>query len=451
MADVTQKITSKQLERYAKAYAQNPINQATEAAIMGVGIDQSTLNPATVKQHTFLFSDECKQGEPTNQRKSGRCWYFAALNSLRQMVMEKLNVESFEFSETHLYFYDKLEKANTFLENVIKTADRDLLDRETQLIFDATVYDGGYWNYFVPLCKKYGLVPKAAAPESFHSGESYMFTKQMDYRLKRSAMAIRKAKAEGAENKELRKLKDSALEEVYNIAVKSLGHPVTEFNFSYRDKDKKFHRLEKLTPLEFFEQYIGAEELDKRINLISDPRDLYPHGRVLELADARSVYEAAPAGGLNVPIEVLAEAVLASVKDGVPVWYACDVGKDIDRKLGILDKQLFNYDEVLPPIGEFTKAERFACGYSGATHAMNITGVDLDEAGKPLFWKVENSWGDDLGKKGTFSMSHEWFIEYTFEAIVDKKYIPEEYLKGLEEEAITIPPWDNLALSLCNH
>lgn len=448
MADVTQKLSLKQLNRYQKVYDKNPVNKAVEAAIQGVGIDQTAMNPAVVKRHTFVFSDECKQGEPTNQRKSGRCWYFAALNSLRQIVMEKLNVESFEFSQTHLYFYDKLEKANTYLENMIRLADKDILDREVQTYMDGTVYDGGYWEYFTALCLKYGLIPKSAGPETFHSMDSYMFTKQMDYRLKKVAMDIRKAKADGKSNKTLREMKDDALCDIYDIAVKCLGRPVESFEFSYRDKDKKFQRLAKMTPVEFFETYIGAKELEKRIVLVSDPREIHPYGRMLRLPSATNVIESGMAGGLNVPMEVLAKATLDSVKAGVPLWFACDVGKDIDRKQGLLDSELFNYDQILPPIGEFSKADRFASGYSRATHAMNITGVDLDAKGQPLTWKVENSWGEDNGKKGTYSMSHQWFLDYTYEAIVEKKFVPKKYLAGLKEDPIILEPWDALGKSL---
>lgn len=445
MAKISEKLSFQQLKSYAKAYDKNPVNGAIEAAINNVGIDQSAMNPETVKKHSFIFSDECKQGEATNQKQSGRCWYFASLNSLRQIVMEKLNIETFEFSQTHLYFYDKLEKANTFLENIIRTVERDIEDRELGLILDSTTYDGGYWDYFKPLCLKYGLIPKSEGPESFHSQNSYMFTKQMDYRLKRTAMQMRAAFRAKKDIEALRDMKNSALEEIYNIAVKCLGHPVEKFTFSYRDKDKEFHRLPSMTPLEFFEKYIGKEELENRITLISDPRSKFPHGRYLENSLFRSVYDAPAVGGLNVPIEAMAKAVAKSIKAGVPVWFACDVGKDVDRKKGILDVKLYNYDKILPPIGEFTKAERFESGYSEATHAMNLTGVDLDAEGNPLCWKVENSWGDENGKKGTFSMSHEWFIEYTYEAIVDKKFIDEEWLKGLEEERIQVEPWDRFA------
>lgn len=449
MAKITRNLTQAQLKKYKKTYDSNPANATIEAAISGVGIDKASMDLEALKKHTFVFGTECLQGEPTTQKKSGRCWYFAALNTLRQIVMEKLNVENFEFSETHLYFYDKMEKANTFLERIISTIDKPTDDPEMRLLLmgEAT-YDGGFWEYFKPLCLKYGLVPKAEGPETFHSEESYMFTKQMDYRLLRTAVNMRKAYKAGKSKEEIRQMKDDVLYEVYNIAVKCLGRPAEKFSFSYRDKDKKHHRIEDITPVEFFEKYIGKEELDKRIVVCSDPRDKYPHGKRLSLKWARSIFESDPAGGLNIPMEDLAKAALASVKDGVPCWFACDVGKDIDRKKGILDTKLFNYDKTLTPIGEFLKADRFEYGYSGATHAMNLTGVELDLKGNPVNWKVENSWGDDLGKKGTFSMSHEWFMEYTYELIIDKKYIDKKWLKGLKEDAIEISEWDVLARAI---
>lgn len=435
-------ITPASLAQFQAAYDQDPKNALAAKSVFYAGINAAAEDPEVVKRHRFIFGQETVQGEVTEQKSSGRCWYFAALNSLRQLVMDKLNVENFEFSQTHLYFYDKLEKANTYLENMIRLADRDLKDREVDFLLPLSVYDGGYWEYFVPLCLKYGLIPKSEGPESFHSADSYMFTKQMSERLMRTVMAIRRAKAEGKSLADLRAMKEEALAEVYNIAVKALGQPVEKFTFSYRDKDKVYHRLPEMTPVEFFEQYVGKEELNKRVVLVSDPTEVHPYGRRILKEVVKSVYEAEPAGGLNVPMEVMTQAILRSLEDKVPVWFACDAGKYIDRKKGIFDTELFDYDQVLTPIGDFSKADRFACGYSRATHAMNITGVELDDQGQPLYWKVENSWGKDLGDKGTFSMSHQWFLEYSYEAIVDKKYVPVEYLQGLEAEPIMLEPWD---------
>lgn len=442
-------VTNELLNRFKETYESNPVNAASEAAIATVGIDDAAQNPECLRKHDFLFSDECKQGEPTNQKKSGRCWMFAALNSLRQNIMEKLEVENIELSETYLFFYDKIEKANAYLENVIKLKDEPEDSRLMYLIFENSTYDGGFWEYFTSLIKKYGVVPKDAMKETFHSGDSYMFTKQMNVRLQACAMKMRKRAAEGASDEELREMKEECLSDIYNICVKVLGRPVERFDFKYRDKNKKFRKVPNLTPQEFFEKYIGEKAIDK-VTIVTDPRGKYPIGRVVESEYAINVIGGEPFNGLVVPMEEIHKAALSSVKAGIPCWFACDVGKDIHRKLGILDTDLFNYDQVLPALPEFEKKDRVICGYSQATHAMNITGVDLDDEGQPINWKVENSWGEENGKKGTFSMSDDWFKEYTFELIVDRKFVSEEYLKGLEEEHIMAEPWDRLSLMLTN-
>lgn len=442
---IQQNLSLEQLSQYKKNYEANPVNRAVESAVYSVGLKQAALDPEVVKKHTFVFSDETKQGAITAQKHSGRCWYFAALNSLRQKVMEKLNVESFEFSQTHLYFYDKMEKANTYLEQMIRLAERPLDDRELSLLIQYPVYDGGYWDGFKNLCLKYGLVPKQVGPESFHSGDSDEFVNQMDIRLAKAAMDIRKAHQKDASEPDLREIKDRVLSDIYNIAVKCLGHPVEAFSFTYYDKDKKFHRLDNQTPQSFFEEMVGREAVENRISLISDPRDIYPFGRRLGQTAYRTVFEKEPIWGLNVPMEDMAQMVIASLKAGDPVWFACDVGKSSHRDKGILDSALYAYDRVLPALGEFSKKDRFESCYSELSHAMNLTGVDLDAQGNPINWKVENSWGEKVGEKGLFSMSHQWFMDFVFEATVDLKYVPEKWRAGLDQDVIVIPPWDHYA------
>ncbi len=447
MADIKKGLKLEQLKRYHKAYLSHKSNLAVEAAVRNIGIDDAAMNPDVVKEHDFLFEFECKQGSPTSQKQSGRCWYFAALNSLRQIVMDKLNVESFEFSETHLYFYDKLEKANTYLEEMIRLADRDIDDRELRLLISNTSYDGGFWHYFTGLCLKYGLVPKQVGPESFHSGNSYMFTKQMDLRLKQCAMAIRKDRAKGNSKKELRKLKDRCLEDIYNIAVKCLGQPVERFSYCYQDKDKKFHRLDEMSALEFFEKYVGKDVLKNRIVLVNDPRQDREVGRVYRFKTIRNIADGDAFEALNVPMDVLTQVCVDSIKDQTPLWFACDVGKDIHRKNGILDTRLYQYDLVCPELRHFDREDRFVSEYSAATHAMNLVGLSVDAKGAPLRWKVENSWGEEFGRKGIFSMSQEWFENYTYEVIADPKYVPAKWLKGLEKDPIDCEVWDIAALN----
>lgn len=448
---MAENITFEQIAQFKEDYLKDPKNAASEHAVRNVGIDASAKNFEAVRRHNFVFSNETPKGEITNQKKSGRCWYFAALNSLKYITMRKLNVEKFEFSETHLYFYDKLEKANTYLEEVIATADKDLdEDRATSIIVrQGGAYDGGYWEYFKPLALKYGLVPKSVAPETFNSEKSSSFIRQLDMRLRKTAMDIRSARRDdGASVDELREMKNKCLSQVYNICVKALGHPVEEFEFTYKDKDGNYHNAGTFTPVEFMEKFVGREEIGSRVVICSDPREIYPYGRVLNAKTSRSVYEAEPAGGLNLPMPVLRDCVYMSIKEGRPVWFACDVSEQSDREAGILDTELYDYDNVLTELGEFSKKDRFASGFSSANHAMNIVGMDLDEDERPKTWKVENSWGKDNGKDGIFSMSHEWFMENTYEAIVDMRYVPKEYRDGFDKDPIELEPWDLLAKSL---
>jgi len=55
---------------------------------------------------------------------------------------------------------------------------------------------------------------------------------------------------------------------------------------------------------------------------------------------------------------------------------------------------------------------------------------------------VENSWGAGVGDKGFYTMTDEWFEEYTYEVMVDRSYLSEELLKIQEMEPIALKPWD---------
>lgn len=99
------------------------------------------------------------EGSPvTNQRASGRCWLFASTNVFRVAIMKKHNLKEFELSQAYLFFWDKLEKANWFLEQIIDTAQEDLDTRLVQELLAAPVNDGGQWDMVVNLVAKYGLV-----------------------------------------------------------------------------------------------------------------------------------------------------------------------------------------------------------------------------------------------------------------------------------------------------
>ncbi|WP_067141197.1 C1 family peptidase [Oceanivirga salmonicida] len=426
-------IEEKLLKKFEKRYNEDEKNSVIENAISNVGIDSSSIKQEVIRKHNFVFSDETERGEITNQKRSGRCWMFSGMNVLRVITMKKLKLESFEFSQAYIQFYDKIEKANTYLQYVIETKDLDIMDRLVTHIIHNPTEDGGYWNFFSGLVQKYGLVPKKCMPETYHSSNTTVFNEMLELRLKRAAVAIRNAKS----NKEIEKIRENALYEVYNICVKALGKPPKTIDFEYRDKDKKYNKITGMKANKFLSKYVGIN-LEDKIQIVDDPREEYEKGRVYRVPYTCSVLEYGASSYLNVTMEELKKATIKSLKDGVPVWFGCDVGKDSDRKLGIMDTELFDYDKTLTSLGEFSKKDRLLTSASNLTHAMTFVGVDLDKDGNPINWKVENSWGEECGKKGIFSMSDKWFEEHNYEVVVDKKYISKEFLKGLEKEEIEL-------------
>lgn len=435
-------INIKLLKKFEKMYDLDTTNELMENAISNVGIREASKNKRVINKHDFIFNEQIEIKNITNQKQSGRCWLFAALNMARPKVIKELNLESFEFSQTYLYFYDNIEKTNLFLDMIIKTKDLDINSREVINVLKFKTDDGGYFEYFKALIDKYGIVPKNVMAESFNSENSSDMFERVEEIIKKYAMDIRRAKGQ----EEIENLKEECLYKAYNIFVKCLGKPVEKFDFEYLDKDKKYHIEKDLSPKDFYKKYVG-DFYENKIRLINDPRERSPYGRVFVNPEVKNIVEIDGLKGLNVPMEEMKKALLKSLKDGIPSWFACDVLKSSDRKTGIMDLDIYNYEKTLTKVGEFTKADRLDMRESVATHAMNITGVKTKN-GDIKTWKVENSWGEKNGDKGIFSMTDSWFDKYSYEIIIDKKYVSEFYLKGFDKEEIVYSPYDAFCLIL---
>lgn len=435
-------INIKLLKKFEKMYDLDTTNELMENAISNVGIREASKNKRVINKHDFIFNEQIEIKNITNQKQSGRCWLFAALNMARPKVIKELNLESFEFSQTYLYFYDNIEKTNLFLDMIIKTKDLDINSREVINVLKFKTDDGGYFEYFKALIDKYGIVPKNVMAESFNSENSSDMFERVEEIIKKYAMDIRRAKGQ----EEIENLKEECLYKAYNIFVKCIGKPVEKFDFEYLDKDKKYHIEKDLSPKDFYKKYVG-DFYENKIRLINDPRERNPYGRVFVNPEVKNIVEMHGLKGLNVPMEEMKKALLKSLKDGIPSWFACDVLKSSDRKTGIMDLGIYNYEKTLTKVGEFTKADRLDMRESVATHAMNITGVKTKN-GDIKTWKVENSWGEKNGDKGIFSMTDSWFDKYSYEIIIDKKYVSEFYLKGFDKEEIVYSPYDAFCLIL---
>lgn len=415
--------------------------QVAKNAVTENGLKASAKNGEAQRATRQSFSVKLKQGAVTNQKQSGRCWMFAALNTFRFRIIRKLNLENFELSQSYLFFYDKLEKANFFLESILDTLDEPTGGRLIAWLLSSPMNDGGQWDMLCGLVDKYGVVPKYAMPESKASSASGEMDSVLTVKLREDACRLRSAYTAGAKREELAARKEEMLGEIYRILCICLGEPPKSFDFEVEDKDGKYIRDCGLTPQAFFEKYVGLN-LDDYISIINAPTADKPYHRSYSVKFLGSVKEGRPVRYLNLEIGELKKAAIAQMKDGSPVWFGCDVGKCSTRDGGVMDTNIYKLEELLGVKFGMDKAERLDYGESLMTHAMVFQGVNLDEDGKPNRWRVENSWGEEPGEKGYYVMSDDWFDEYMYQIVVDKKYLPEELVAEYETEPIMLEPWD---------
>jgi len=435
-------ITPDVIAKARKAFDKEPQYRQAMNAVCATPLSKVALNRKRVVEVDHTFSHHLPENKITAQNQSGRCWMFAALNTFRVEAIKKMNLDNeFELSQNYVTFWDKFEKANYFLESILSTMDEPIGSRLLDWLLTGPVQDGGQWHMFINLVRKYGVVPKRAMPESESSSNTRELGYQLTYMLRDYACRLRAAHAKKDSDAELRNMKNGYLEEIYRILAIHLGEPPREFDWQWRDKEKEFHREGKMTPKEFYDKYVGID-LDDLVCLIHDPRPKHSYNEVYTVKFLGNVVGGEPIKYLNVPIDVLKTAAAEQIKDGQPVWFGNDVGKHLDRDLGMMDMDLFDYELVYGTAPIMNKAERLQYGHSQMTHAMVFTGVDIDAKGKPVKWRVENSWGDKPGDKGFFAMTDKWFDEYMYEVVVHRKYVPADAIAALEREPIGLDPWD---------
>lgn len=434
-------ISQNLLDQLEKRFDENPGNRMAMNAAVSCGICASSRNYVTEREIPHEFSISLEQGAVTNQKRSGRCWMFAALNCMRFQVIKKQNLEDFELSQSYPLFYDKLEKANYFLESILDTLDEPTDGRLIAHLLAAPLNDGGQWDMLCSIVEKYGLVPKTAMPESVSSSATQEMVSYMTEKLREYACVLRKGHKAGKSMEQLKKEKEAMMETVYRMLCISLGKPPRTFTFEYRDKDGNFHREANLTPKAFYEKYVGLR-LDDYVSVINAPTEDKPFYRSYTVQYLGNVKEGRPIKYVNLPIEEMKQAAIAQLKDGEPVWFGCDVGKRSFRDGGLMDTGIYDVETLFDTDFPMTKAERLEYGQSLMTHAMVFQGVNLDENGKPDRWRVENSWGEEAGKKGYFVMSDRWFDEYNYQVVVNKKYLSSKALEAYEKEPVRLNPWD---------
>ena len=431
-------LTADLLKQFSARYDARPENRAYNAAFSKNEIPEVVYCPMEGAKLDSSFSVEVKTRGITNQMSSGRCWLFASMNLMREKVAEKCNLEKFELSGNYFAFYDKLEKINFFLESILDTPDLPVGDRTLDWILHS-FGDGGQWDMMVAIVDKYGVVPFTVMPETYQSTHTRSFFQMMNMRLRKCAVELR-ALLNAGKDGEARARKDEMLGEFYTALCLCFGKPVETFDFEYRDKDDVYHADRNLTPKAFYEKYVGID-LHDYVSVINAPTADKPFYRTYTVKYLGNVIGAS-IRYLNVPIEDVKALAIAQLKDNEPVWFGSDCGKYGSRKDGIWDPDSFAYDTFFGMDFSMTKEERLDYRDSAMNHAMVICGVNLSEDGKPNRWKIENSWGEDAGRKGYYVASDKWFEAFTYQVIIQKKYLKKEWLEALHEAPIELEPWD---------
>ena len=405
------------------------------------------------------FSDQVKTRGITNQKSSGRCWLFSGLNVLRARAIEKYDLGDFQFSQNYLFFYDQLEKANLFLQGVIDTRDLPFDDRTVDWLFSHPIGDGGQFTGVSNLVTKYGLVPAEVMPESFNSENTAAMSGQIRTLLREDGLRLRQAleagkeknaklkgrKAEAAAQalgQELQTMKVGMLKDIYHVLCLCLGTPPEEFSWTRCNGKGERVETKTYTPLSFYKEFVGEDLEHNYVMLMNDPsREFY---KVYEIEYDRHVYDGDNWVYVNLPVERIKEMAITSIKDNTAMYFSCDVGKCLDRTRGIADLDNFDYESLLGVQFGMDKKERILTHTSGSSHAMNLIAVDLVD-GKPVKWMVENSWGP-TGYQGKLIMTDRWFDEYMFRLVVEKKYVPADVLKLLDQKPVLLPAWDPMFL-----
>ena len=453
-----QNLGEQELQKLKGSFVRDAQTVAAQNVIMSdKNIKNKVLNNNAVNAIDHFFKYRVNVKGITDQLSSGRCWMFTSMNALRPVVMEKYNVGKFDFSHNYNYFWDMLEKSNLYLENIIRTAGKDINDQEVVWYLNSPVGDGGVWNLFYNLGEKYGVVPQEVMPETEHSNNTKQMLGIINRRLKKAGWDIReiyaqknaavnvakksqKEKAQEELAKTMKEAKMAALEDVYRVLALCLGEPPTEFTWKYRNTKGEVVEV-KTTPKEFYRSIVPADYNPQTyIMIMNDPtREYY---KVYDIANYRNTIEGVNWVYLNLPNEDIKEAALKSIKNNEPMYASCDVGKESDTKAGVMDDNLYDYESLLGIDLKMDKKARILTRYSGSAHAMLIVACDTDENDKPVKWEFENSWGASSGHNGYLTFTDKWFDEYMFRIVINKKYLSEKASEAAKQTPIVLPAWD---------
>ena len=434
-------ITSDMLNRLQQQGQLTPAERAIRNGLATTDIRTFAVNHDNQVEQNTYFSNSVPSKGITDQKSSGRCWLFTGLNVLRSKVINQRSLNELEFSQVYLFFYDQLEKSNLFLQAVIDTYQRPMDDKTVEWLFRNPLSDGGTFTGVADLVAKYGLVPNGVMPETYASNNTSRLRSLLQRRLREDGLLLRQALSEGKKKADVQKMKEDMLAQVYHVLVLAFGQPPTTFTWAPKDHDGNYRETPKTyTPRQFYDELIGDDLVGNYVMLMNDPTR--PYWKTYEIEYDRHTYDGHNWVYLNLPMEDIKQAAIASIKDSTMMYMSCDVAKELDSSRGLLDTRNYDYSSILGISFGMDKRQRILTFDSGSSHAMTLKAVDLDADGKPQKWEVENSWGASSGFHGHLIMTDQWFDEYLFRLVVNRKYLSDAILKAAQQKPTLLPCWD---------
>ncbi len=471
-------IAPERADELTASFSADRANRVARNAVTSMNVHAAARDVTTMRTYHDTFAvSRARTGKVTNQRHSGRCWMFAAFNVARAATMDLLDVDDFEFSQAFGFFYDKLEKFNVGLEYVIETAALPLDSREVSGLLSHCMGDGNYYPAAMNIIRKWGLVPKDVMPESACTKDADQMNAQLERLFRKSAMELRRLAAEGADVADLREAKEGMVADCHRVLSVCLGEPPLTFDLEVpvgkncrikasrlveqsgddrpaceKDAPRRLLVDRGITPREFAERYVPFDPSDY-VQLVSMPGETRPFGHVFHRRFSDTMAGGTRLKMLNVPVEALEDAAVASLRAGVPCEMACDVGQQFPRKIedfpGVLACDTMDYEGLFGVDLSMDRAEMIDAHETRNTHAMTFQGVELGDDGRPVAWRIENSWGEDACKGGYLVASAEWFRTYGGEVVVRREFVPADLLDLWDNAPVEeVDPWTTVGLAL---
>lgn len=455
-------VDPERINALTEGFASSRANRIARNAVTSMGIAAAARDQRACRAYKDTYGVSLEAAKTvTHQHKSGRCWMFSTLNVVRARTLGILDVDDFEFSQAYTTFYEKLEKSNSFLERIIQTADRPANDRLVYHLTLHTASDGGQFMFCASILEKWGAVPKDAMPETACTLDTKYMNEVLGDILIRDAAILRDRAGEGAGADELEAAKADMLDEIHRFLCCCLGEPPLAFDFDFEvgthaDVDaskvevtadgRRILRDHGVTPLEFLERYARFNPEDY-IELVSMPGDTRPFGHLYGVDWFDAVVGGRPLRLLNMEMPVVEQAVIASLKGGVPAYMMCDVGKRTLRGdtdfAGVLATDSLDLEGLFDIDLSIDRGDNLDLNGTGMSHCMAFQGVQLDEAGEPVAWRVENSWGAEQCKNGYLIISRDWWRTYGGDVVVERRFVPDEVLRLRDTLPVDhVDPWD---------